>query len=245
MWLLLIHLGRKSVGRVWPTSLSNPVKGFGDDVHSACDLAVASGGRAILAIPPGNLFRGGREQALRQMLLEQHTVDAVVALPAGVFQPYTSIASCLLMLRKGGTTKSVRMVDLSSDKRMQSAKAGMFHCQDEIVSLVRGTQASRYAWDVDVEALAELDFDLTPKRRNQSQLSALLSELPDEIAIKSLHECCEITTGRPIPTRDLLDVPSVDAEGLAPVAEISSEIAKLQARVNELMKMSLSSTMSV
>src|SRR5690606_14667201 len=36
------------------------------------------GGRAILTVPPGNLFRGGREQALREMLLAEHTVDAVI-----------------------------------------------------------------------------------------------------------------------------------------------------------------------
>jgi|TARA_R110000868_G_scaffold409926_4_gene696576 type I restriction enzyme M protein len=192
------------------------------------------GGRAILAVPPGNLFRGGREQALRQMLIEEHTVDAVVALPAGVFQPHTSIPSCLLMLRKGGTTKSVRMVDLSSDKKMQPTKVGVFHSQDEIVNLVRDPHASRFTWDVDVETLAELDFDLTPKKRNQSELSSLLSELPDDIEIQPLQDCCKITAGRSIPSRDLLDVPSVDDEGLVPVAEISAEIAQLQARVNEL-----------
>ena len=192
------------------------------------------GGRAVLAVPPGNLFRGCREQALRKMLIEEHTVDAVVALPAGVFQPHTSIPSCLLMLRKGGTTKSVRMVDLSSDKKMQPTKVGVFHSQDEIVNLVRDPHASRFTWDVDVETLAELDFDLTPKKRNQSELSSLLSELPDEIEIQPLQDCCKITAGRSIPSRDLLDVPSVDDEGLVPVAEISAEIAQLQARVNEL-----------
>lgn len=192
------------------------------------------GGRAILTVPPGNLFRGGREQALREMLLAEHTVDAVIALPAGVYHPYTSIPSCILMLRRGGRTQSVRMVDLSLDKKMQAGKSGIFYPASEIVHFVRDTRDSRFAWDVDVATLAELDFDLTPKKRNQSELSAILGELPSDVAIHPLQECCQITTGRPIPSRDLLDVPSVIDEGLAPVEEISAEISQLQAALNDL-----------
>ena len=47
------------------------------------------GGRAVIVVPQGVLSRGGPEQRLRQMLLEQHTVEAVVALPETAFMPYT------------------------------------------------------------------------------------------------------------------------------------------------------------
>jgi type I restriction enzyme M protein len=36
-------------------------------------------GRAVIVVPQGVLFRGGPEQRLRRMLLEQHTVEAVVS----------------------------------------------------------------------------------------------------------------------------------------------------------------------
>lgn len=167
------------------------------------------GGRAVIAVPPGNLFRGGREKALREMLLSEHTVDAVVGLPAGAFQPYTSIASCILMLRKGGQTKSVRMVDLSSDKKSKPNKTGVFHSPQEVVELVWEPRPGRFAWDVDVETLEQLDFDLSPKKRNQSALESLLNALPDDVEIRSLKDRCSVTSGRSIPSRDLfLDVPS-------------------------------------
>jgi type I restriction enzyme M protein len=192
------------------------------------------GGRAVLTVPPGNLFRGGREQALREMLLSEHTVDAVISLPAGVFHPFTSIPSCLLMLRRGGRTKSVRMVDLTTDKRIQAGKSGVFYSPDEVVHLVRDAVDSRFVWDVDVETLAEINFDLTPKKRNQSELSSLLGELPSEIEIQPLQACCTITAGRSVPSRDLVDIPSVDTAGIATTVEISAQIAQLQAQLDEL-----------
>ena len=68
-------------------------------------------GRAVIVVPQGVLFRGGPEQRLRRMLLEQHTVEAVISLPQGVFLPYTGIQASVLVLRRSGPTKSIRMID--------------------------------------------------------------------------------------------------------------------------------------
>ncbi len=46
--------------------------------------------------PASLLFRGGREQHLREWLLHEHRVEAIVAMPKGAFKPHTFIerASC-------------------------------------------------------------------------------------------------------------------------------------------------------
>ena len=46
------------------------------------------------------LYRGGAERKIREYLLKQNVVDAVIQLPANLFYG-TSIATCILVLKKG------------------------------------------------------------------------------------------------------------------------------------------------
>lgn len=201
--------------------------------HSISQLR--PGGRAILVVPPGILFRGGREKQLRQLLVEEHTVEAVISMPAGAFMPLTSIPSCILMLRKGGKTKSVRMVDagLGSTKD-GSSSTGKFLSPEKIIEEVRLTEPSRVSWNVSVEELAQLDFDLSPKKRNQSDLEWLLGSLPQDTRIVPLKDCCQVEAGRGIPSHDLIDIPAMDAEGIRPAEEIVADIQRFQAEADLL-----------
>ena len=59
------------------------------------------GGRCAVIIPEGVLF--GNTDAhvrLRRELLTEHVVEGVISLPAGVFQPYTGVKTCILVFRK-------------------------------------------------------------------------------------------------------------------------------------------------
>ncbi|MEV7498676.1 type I restriction-modification system subunit M [Micrococcus luteus] len=56
-------------------------------------------GRVGVVMPHGVLFRGGKEGAIRQCLLEKDLIEAVLGLPNNLFYS-TSIPVCLLILRK-------------------------------------------------------------------------------------------------------------------------------------------------
>lgn len=57
-------------------------------------------GRAVVIVPEGTLTNSGRQfVAARRMLVERHTLEAVISLPAGVFAPFTSGKSAILVLR--------------------------------------------------------------------------------------------------------------------------------------------------
>ena len=59
------------------------------------------GGRCAVIMPEGVLF--GNTDAhfrLRPELLTEHAVEAVISLPAGVFQPYTGVKTSILVFRK-------------------------------------------------------------------------------------------------------------------------------------------------
>lgn len=66
------------------------------------DLLVV-GGRAAVIVPEGVLFGStGAHIELRRQLLFEHRLEAVISLPAGVFQPYTGVKTSILVFQKIG-----------------------------------------------------------------------------------------------------------------------------------------------
>lgn len=68
--------------------------------RKALDL-LQPGGRLAILLPAGPLFaRGGADQSLRQSLVNDFQLRAVVSLPKDAFQPYNTIQTHLLLARK-------------------------------------------------------------------------------------------------------------------------------------------------
>ena len=67
------------------------------------------GGRAILAIPPGGLF-SMLDNTVRRYILERQLVEAVILLPAKLFD-FSSVPLALVVFKKGGS--QVRMINAS------------------------------------------------------------------------------------------------------------------------------------
>src|SRR6185437_14078186 len=67
-----------------------------------------AGGRCGVIVPEGVLFGStGAHREIRRMLVENNTVEAVLSLPGGVFQPYSGVKTSALFFRKGGNTRRV------------------------------------------------------------------------------------------------------------------------------------------
>jgi type I restriction enzyme M protein len=169
------------------------------------------GGRAIIAVPPSLLFRKGREEELRRMLVEDNTLEAIVAIPRGSLAPNIAINVYLLLLRRGGKTKTIRMVDAASDfEKVRGSGLSDLALIDQISRLVRTSDEGEEWWDVDVDSLSETHFDLTPKRRDRSGLQDVLNSLPDDVRVAPLSECSEIRSGQNIRAADLLPDPNAE-----------------------------------
>lgn len=173
-------------------------------------------GRAVVIVPNGLLFRSGPEQRLRQWLVQHHTVEAVIAVPEGAFTPHTAIKTNILLLRRGGHTSRLRMADSSYlfpegwRGRAPEIDAAQL---TEFVGRIRSTKSDERVWDVDVTELEKVDFDLTPKRRNRSNLLGLLDALRAEFPVLRLKDCCEIRGGMAVASRDLIDSSSAENQG--------------------------------
>ena len=71
-------------------------------------------GTAAIVEFPGVLYRGGAEQKIRQYMIDNNFVDAVIQLPSDLFFG-TTIATCILVLKKNKTDNSILFVDASEE----------------------------------------------------------------------------------------------------------------------------------
>lgn len=74
---------------------------------------LSPGGRAGVIVPNGVLFGSTKAATrLRELLLTECDLQAVVNLPSGIFKPYAGVATAALIFQKGTPTKSVWFYDL-------------------------------------------------------------------------------------------------------------------------------------
>ena len=75
---------------------------------------LANDGTAAIVCFPGIMYRGGAEQKIRKYLVDNNYVDCVIQLPANLFFG-TSIATCIMVLKKGKKDSSVLFIDATNE----------------------------------------------------------------------------------------------------------------------------------
>lgn len=88
---------------------------------------LADGGRAFVVTPRGELDRFGPPHALRQELLRQGAIEAVITLPARLFSPYTAIETALWVLARPGQTvdkDGVLLIDVPTGGESETSVDG-------------------------------------------------------------------------------------------------------------------------
>ena len=81
-------------------------------MHSLAWLA--TNGTAAIVCFPGIMYRGGAEKKIRQYLIDNNFVDCVIQLPGNLFFG-TSIATCIMVLKKSKKENSTLFIDASKD----------------------------------------------------------------------------------------------------------------------------------
>lgn len=81
-------------------------------MHSLSWLATS--GVAAIVCFPGIFYRGGAEQKIRKYLIENNFIDCIIQLPSNLFFG-TSIATCIMVLKKSKTSNDVLFIDASAE----------------------------------------------------------------------------------------------------------------------------------
>lgn len=151
-----------------------PPKSKGDYafISHMVEVAKPQSGRVAVVVPHGVLFRGGAEGRIRQRLIEDNLLDAVIGLPGNLF-PTTSIPVAILLFdrarERGGEREAfddVLFVDASNQFSPAKTKNQMeeTHIQ-HIVATVRARQGvDKFASLVSRASIAENDYNLNIPR---------------------------------------------------------------------------------
>lgn len=75
---------------------------------------LSTNGTAAIVCFPGIMYRGGAEQKIRKYLIDNNFVDTIIQLPDNLFYG-TSIATCIMTLKKNKTENSTLFIDASKE----------------------------------------------------------------------------------------------------------------------------------
>ena len=140
------------------------------------------GGRCGVVVPEGVLFGStGAHRELRRKLVENNTVEAVLSLPGGVFNPYSGVKTSVLVFRKGGTTERVMFLHADNDGFKLDANHDRPIEEDDLPGLIEafgeraergrvwaqreeGENWSEKWWFAEAEAIRAAEFNLSAGR---------------------------------------------------------------------------------
>ncbi len=138
-------------------------------------------GTMAIVLPHGVLFRGASEGKIRQILLENGSIYAVIGLPANMFYN-TSIPTCIIVLKKHREGRDVLFIDASNlfEKDKKQNVMNNEHI-DHVLELYRNRQSvEKEAYLASYKDIKDNDFNLNIPRYVDT------SEEEDEIDLKNL-----------------------------------------------------------
>ena len=122
-------------------------------------------GRMGVVVPHGVLFRGSSEGKIRQQLIDENLLDAVIGLPEKLFYG-TGIPAAILIFKKHKSDDSVLFIDAS--REYQSGKNQNSLSADNIAKIVATYQERanvvKYAFVASLKDIQDNDYNLNIPR---------------------------------------------------------------------------------
>jgi len=125
-------------------------------------------GMAGIVMPHGVLFRGSSEKAVRQGMLQDDLLEAVIGLPSGLFYG-TGIPACLLIINKNKpANRKNKVLFINSELEFEEGKNQNKLREQDITKIVEVfesfTEIKRYSKVVDISEIEANDFNLNIRR---------------------------------------------------------------------------------
>ena len=169
---------------------------------------LAPNGTAAIVCFPGIMYRGGAEKKIRKYLIDNNFIDCIIQLPSNLFFG-TSIATCIMVLKKGKKDNKVLFIDASNEciKVTNNNKL----TPDNINKIV-DTYASRLVSDhfsylADYNEVEENDYNLSVSTYVEAE------DTREKIDIKKLNSKIEEIVARENKLRKSISAIIAEIEG--------------------------------
>jgi type I restriction enzyme M protein len=165
-------------------------------------------GRAAIVVPEGIIFQSGKAyKSLRKMLVDDNYLVGVISLPAGVFNPYSGVKTCILWLDRSLAKKTdkILFVKISADgfdlgAQRRSSKVN--DLTDALININAYKQALLRGEEMHLERILNFslvekiliakngDYNLSGERYNKAKIVA--SDFP----VVNLGDIAEVIAGQ-------------------------------------------------
>lgn len=194
--------------RFSPASILAP-KSYADMAFIMHSLSwLATSGVAAIVCFPGIFYRGGAEQKIRKYLVENNFIDCIIQLPSNLFFG-TSIATCIMVLKKSKTSNDVLFIDASAEcvKVTNNNKLTDTNIENILRLFTERKDVEYTAKVVPNAAIGENDFNLSVSTYVEKQ------DTREKVDIKELNKQIAEIVAREQILRDEIDKIIAEIEG--------------------------------
>lgn len=146
---------------------------------------LVDGGRSAVIVPEGVLFGStGGHKKMRQILMDECFIDAVVSLPSGVFKPYAGVKTAIIFYTKGGKTEKVWFYEVVGDGYTLDDNRNPDPKNDNLKDLVtafKKKEKGEFSWFASRKKIEEEDLNLTAGRYKPITIEEVKYEDPKKI----------------------------------------------------------------
>lgn len=149
--------------------------------------SLKNNGTAVYILPHGVLFRGQAEGDIRQNLIKNNLLDAVIGLPSNLFTN-TGIPVCILVFKKNRVNKDILFID--AQKCFVKDKSKNIMTSEHVLKVIdtynNRSDIEKYSRKVSISEIEENDYNLNIPRYIDSFEP---EEIPDAVQLaKELNE---------------------------------------------------------
>ena len=158
---------------------------------------LAPGGRAGVIVPNGVLFGStNAATSLRELLLTECDLQAVISLPSGVFKPYSGVGTAALIFQKAKPTQSVWFYDLTADGYSLDDKRTPLEANDipDVLAKWPRRDEGPNSYRVPIEKIREHEWSLAAGRYKPVTSEPVHHDNPRRIVAEVLAIEARITT---------------------------------------------------
>ena len=127
--------------------------------------SLKNNGTAVFILPHGVLFRGQAEGDIRQNLIKNNLLDAVIGLPSNLFTN-TGIPVCILVFKKNRVNNDILFIDAQKDFIKDKSKNIM--TSEQVLKVIdtynNRSDIDKYSRKVSISEIEENDYNLNIPR---------------------------------------------------------------------------------
>jgi type I restriction enzyme M protein len=145
---------------------------------------LAPGGRAGVIVPNGVLFGANNAaKSVRELLLTECDLQAVIGMPSGVFKPYSGVGTAALIFEKGKATQSVWFYDLTADGFSLDDKRSPIEINDipDVLAKWASREEGPNSYRVPIEKIRQNDWSLAAGRFKPVITEVTKHDIPTKI----------------------------------------------------------------